>query len=128
MDRSGDHENRRYDDLLPGNDPGNRDRRYARTKPSKRSYRHHCGKLDKICTSGKKYGFEGETKSVCGSRRCKRYWHIQNSLEAHTPEYADDHDGNGSSRYGNHDAGTGISLFPGLWCSCTDTGMGTDAE
>lgn len=89
---------------------------------------HHCGKLDKICPSGKKYGFESKTKPVCGSCSCKRYRYIKNSLEAHTPEYADNHDSNGSSRYGNHDAGVGISLFPGLWCGRTDTGMGTDAE
>ena len=29
-----DHANRRYDDLFPGNDPGYRNCRYARTKPS----------------------------------------------------------------------------------------------
>ena len=82
----------------------------------------------KIRPSGKKYGFESEAKPVCGSCRCKRYRYIKNSLETHSSEYADNHDGNGSGRYGNHDARTGISFFPGIWCSCTDTGMGTDAE
>lgn len=33
LDRSGDHANRRYDDLFPWNDPGNRNRRYAWPKP-----------------------------------------------------------------------------------------------
>jgi len=35
---------------------------------------------------------------------------------------------NCSSRYRNHDVGTGIFILPWFWCYSADTGMGTDAE
>ena len=128
MDRSGNYENCGHDDFFSWNDPCYCNRRYAWTKSSKWRYSDHSGKLDKIRPTGEKYGFEGQKKSLCGGCHCKWYQYFQNPLETHSAEYVDDHDSNGSSGYGNHDAGTGITFLPGFWSSCADTGMGTDAE
>ena len=45
-----------------------------------------------------------------------------------SPEHGYSDGSNCSSRYRNHDAGTGILILPWFWCYSADTGMGTDAE
>ena len=52
----------------------------------------------------------------------------KNSSCTRSSEHGNPDGGNCGSRYRNHDAGAGFSFFPGIWCNCADTGVGTDAE
>ena len=124
----GDHAYRRYDDLFPRPCTGHRHCRYAGAKPGKCRYLHRGCKLDEVCPPCKKYGFESQEESLYRSCSGKRNKDLENSSCTRSSQHGNPDGGNCGSRYRNHDAGTGFPFIPWIWCNCTDTGVGTDAE
>ena len=113
---------------FPGPCAGHRHCRYAGTEPCQCRYLHRGCKLDEICPSCKKYGSESQEESLHRGSCGKRNKDLEDSSCTCSSKHGNTDGGNCGSRYRNHDAGAGFPFFPGIWCNCADTGVGTDAQ